>query len=162
MSDTTLQIETASPEQTEALGEALAHAMFPGTLIALYGDLAAGKTCLVHGIAQAFEVQEPVSSPTFTIVNEYHGTQTLYHIDLYRLTSLEEIQDLGFEEYIDHPEAICIIEWAERADELLPESRVNIRMEHLGEDQRSISIQALTPMKDGWQEALLKHATPKA
>lgn len=159
MSAATIQIQTSSPDETEALGEVLATFIPSGTVVALYGNLAAGKTCLVHGFAKAFKVQEPVSSPTFTIVNEYHGTETLYHIDLYRLTTLGEIYDIGCEEYIDTPPGICLIEWAERAEVVLPASRVTIRMEHKGEDLRSITINTEAPLDEGWQEALQERFT---
>ena len=156
MSAAAVQIRSHSPDETEALGETLAPFIPAGTVIALYGSLATGKTCLVRGLAHTFKVQEPVSSPTFTIVNEYHGAQTLYHIDLYRLTTLEEIYNLGCEEYFDNPHGICLIEWAERAEDVLPTSRVNIRMEHRGQDMRSITIDIDAPLNDGWQEALRK------
>jgi tRNA threonylcarbamoyladenosine biosynthesis protein TsaE len=156
MTDSAIHIQTNSPDETEALGELIAPFIPVGTIIALYGDLAAGKTCLVHGFAKAFKVKDPVSSPTFTIVNEYHGTQTLYHLDLYRLTTPRDLYDIGCEEYFDNPGGICLIEWAERAEEILPVSRLNIRMEHQGEDLRAITINSDAPLAAGWLEAVKK------
>lgn len=159
MSKTSIHIRTTSPDETEAVGETLAPFIPSGTVMALYGNLAAGKTCLVHGIARAFSVEEPVSSPTFTIVNEYHGTRVIYHLDLYRLMSHEDIFDLGYEEFFDDPPGICIIEWAERASDLLPSERVDIRMDHEGEDLRSILIETDGLLDDGWQDALREKFT---
>lgn len=152
---TTLHIQTASPEETESLGKCLAPFIPTGTIVALYGDLAAGKTCLVHGIARAHGVNEAVSSPTFTIINEYHGTETLFHLDLYRFTTAREIYDLGYEELFDNPAGICLVEWAERADTFLPKKHVSIRLSHQGENERTVTIEDESALRVGWREALL-------
>jgi tRNA threonylcarbamoyladenosine biosynthesis protein TsaE len=156
MSDTTVHIQTLSPDETEEVGRILAPFVELGAVIALYGNLAAGKTCLVHGFAAAFHVKERVNSPTFTIINEYHGDQTLFHLDLYRLTTAAEIYDLGYEEIFDNEEGICLVEWAERADDLLPKDHIAIRLEHINESARGITIDAHTNVKPGWQDALRK------
>ena len=118
----TLELETDSPEATEALGMRLAACLTPGTVIALEGDLAAGKTCLVRGMARALGIPaESVHSPTFTLVNRYQGhSAKLYHLDLYRLSGADELGELGWEE-ICEPDGFAAIEWAERAEGFLPE-----------------------------------------
>lgn len=131
--------ETSSPEETERLGAALGALLPRGAVVALRGDLAAGKTCLVRGMAGRFVRDENVSSPTFTIVNQYGDSPALYHVDLYRLSSLDELLDLGIEDLFE-PDGVCVIEWAERAEGLLPPSRVDVLLEHAGEDLRRITI----------------------
>lgn len=137
----TYSFETHSPEETERLGYVLGSIVPNGTVLALRGDLASGKTCFVRGMAQRFAGNEVVSSPTFTIVNEYGDNPRLYHVDLYRLAGPEELADLGYEELFE-PDGVCAIEWAERAEPLLPERRIEITFE-LAEDDpdgRLISI----------------------
>ena len=128
-----------SPEETEALGERLAELLPAGTVLALYGDLAAGKTCLVRGMARAFG-DSGVHSPTFTLVNAY-GTaeRRLLHVDLYRLQDPGELAELGFEDIFD-PTGICALEWPERASALLPDRRVDLFLEHLSENERRIRM----------------------
>ena len=147
-------LQTRSPEETQQLGKILAQHMPDHVVVALYGDLAAGKTCMTHGFGEAYAVSEAISSPTFTLVNEYHGTKTIYHLDLYRLTSMEEIIDLGYEDILDTPNGIVLIEWAERAGSMLPDEHIAIHLSHDGEDLRSITINDAGLMQDGWQEAL--------
>lgn len=149
---------THAPEETEALGARLAPMLQTGTVLALFGDLAAGKTCFVRGLAGYFGVGDAVHSPTFTLVNEYGTTPKLFHFDLYRLGSPEELVDLGLEEMLDA--GVCAIEWAERADKLLPQRRVEIRFQHAGQDQREIAIRDCGVLPDGWTDRLL--ATEKA
>ena len=152
MATEAFRITTHSPEETEALGAQLAGLLPPGTVLALYGDLAAGKTCLVRGLARHFGVGESVHSPTFTLVNEYGTGTRLFHLDLYRLGGAEELADLGLEEMLD--DGVCAIEWAERADSMLPTRRIDIRFAHAGGDTRQIEVQdnGLLPVR--WQERL--------
>lgn len=150
-----LHITTESVEQTEALGEKLMWLLSAGTVIALHGDLAAGKTCLVRGMARALAGEQPVSSPTFTLVNEYEGEIPLYHLDLYRLSGPEELADLGYEEIFDS-DCICAVEWAERAQQLLPADHLAIYLEHAGGDTRRLRIQDPGLLPEGWQ----KHLAP--
>ncbi len=133
-------LTTTSPEQTESLGAHLLRLLPDGAVVALRGDLAAGKTCLVRGMASGAAVEGNVNSPTFTIVNVYVGTRKIYHLDLYRLGSLEEVIDLGYEELFEPEDAITVVEWAERAGPLLPAHYVDIQMEHAGGDSRRITI----------------------
>ena len=148
-----LALLSLSPEETEAIGRRLA-ALFPaGAVAALRGDLAAGKTCMVRGMATHFGVEGPVASPTFTIVNQYGQSPPLYHLDLYRIAGIEEMLDLGYEELFE-PDGVCVIEWAERAEALLPPRRVDVFMEHAGGDARRILVRNLGTLPEGWQTVL--------
>jgi tRNA threonylcarbamoyladenosine biosynthesis protein TsaE len=121
-------VQTHSPEETWALAAELANELPPGTVIALHGDLGAGKTCFIQGFAAALGIDEPITSPTYTIIGEYEGRLPLHHIDLYRLSDPEEALGLGLEEYFD-ANGITAIEWAERAEGLLPPDLLHIRIE---------------------------------
>ena len=153
MTTATLAVETHFPEQTEALGFALADLVPLGGVVALRGELASGKTCLVRGMAARIAPGAHVSSPTFTLVNLYGEQPKLYHVDLYRLTGLGEVIDLGYEEIFD-PDGICVIEWAERAEALLPERRLDVLLEHAGEDRRRITLDDHGLLGAKWPEAL--------
>ena len=108
-----MEFLTSSPEQTEAVGEALAAHLHPGDVIAYYGGLGAGKTAFTRGLARGLGVCEPVTSPTYTIVNEYlSGRMPLFHFDMYRLSSSEELFDIGWEDYLARG-GICAVEWSE-------------------------------------------------
>ena len=136
---------TNSPEETEALGEMLAGRLEPGTVIAFTGDLGAGKTAFVRGLARGLGITERVTSPTFTIVNEYEGGRLpLFHFDMYRLGSADELFDIGWEDYLARG-GVCAVEWSENIDDALDHDalRVDIRRgEHQG--QRLISIEGVT------------------
>lgn len=132
-----LEVTTHSMEETEALGERLAALLAPGAVVALHGELATGKTCLTRGMARHFAGATPVHSPTFTLVNEYGTGQVLYHLDLYRLGSPDELLTLGYEDIVES-EGVCVIEWAERAAGFLPERRIDVYLEHGGGDTRRL------------------------
>lgn len=132
---------TNSPEETEALGEALAGQLEPGTVIAFTGDLGAGKTAFVRGLARGLGVRERVTSPTFTIVNEYEGGRLpLFHFDMYRLGSADELFDIGWEDYLDRG-GVCAVEWSENVSDALEDDclRVDIRRGS-EDDQRIVTI----------------------
>lgn len=112
-------VETRSPEETRILGAALAPHLLPGDVISLGGDLGAGKTTFVQGLATALGAAGRVTSPTFTIVHEYSGRYPIVHLDVYRLNSFQEVLDLGFEELLD-PEAVMVVEWGNAVAPLLP------------------------------------------
>lgn len=116
---------TRSAEQTRQWGQKLAVELKRGDLVALYGDLGAGKTVLAQGICRGLGVKETVSSPTFTLVHEYRGRCPVFHFDFYRLSSLREAEDLDLEYYRER-EGISIVEWPERAESILPEKRIDI------------------------------------
>jgi len=145
-----LERTTHSPEETETIGRRLAGMVDRG-VVALYGDLATGKTCLVKGMAEAAGATEYVHSPTFTLVNEYGSSPKLYHLDLYRLSGPGELADLGPEELFDGP-YVCVVEWAERAEGVLPETRVDIALAHGGADDRHLRITNHGLLPEGWQD----------
>ena len=132
-------VTTAAEEETVAAGERFARPLFPGAVVLLYGQLGAGKTAFVRGLARGLgAMDEEVSSPTFTIVQEYGGASlTLYHVDLYRLEP-KEVEDLGLDELIEGG-GIVAIEWAERWSGR-PADAIEVRIEDLGEDGRAIRI----------------------
>lgn len=127
-----------SPAETLTLGREIAANLQPGSVLALVGDLGAGKTCLVQGILTGLGATEPVASPTFTIVHEYlTGRIPVYHFDLYRLRHPAELLDLGWDDYLDRP-GIVIVEWADKFPDLLPPGAVCWEIRHEGGDCRSI------------------------
>lgn len=132
---------TRSPEETESLGRRLAAACRPGAVVALHGDLASGKTCLARGMASQAAPGATIHSPTFTLINEYGHPPGLYHLDLYRLENIAEVHGLGLEDLMGQNDALFVVEWAERAQGLLPEQRVNVYLEHAGGDERRIRIE---------------------
>lgn len=150
---TMLELITRSAEQTEALGSGLAAMLPQGAVVALYGDLATGKTCLTRGMATHYAGADRVHSPTFTLVNEYVGQETLYHLDLYRLRSESELLTIGYEDIVENAGA-CIIEWADRAPHLLPARRLDVFLEHAGGDQRRLRFQDQGILPDGWEDRL--------
>lgn len=132
---------TGSPEETFALGQQLAQGLEPGTVLCFFGDLAAGKTTLIKGLASSATGCSPdaVSSPTFVYLNIYEGVQTVYHFDLYRLKSAEEFLEMGFDEML-FSEGITCIEWSERITSLLPHHVIPIKIAHRGGDSRHITV----------------------
>ncbi len=131
---------TNSPAQTEAVGEALAKVIKPGTVIAYRGDLGAGKTAFTRGLARGLGYMEPVTSPTYTIVNEYLGGRLpLFHFDMYRLRSAEDLWDIGWEDYLDRG-GVCAVEWSENVEEAL-DSFILVNIEKIGEESRRITIE---------------------
>lgn len=137
---------TNSPEETQSLGAALAERLAPGDLLALRGDLGSGKTCLIQGICRGLQVSGYVTSPTFILINEYAGRLhdrpvPVYHFDLYRIQTPDELEDLGAEEYF-YGRGICLIEWAERAGDLLPPRRLDLTLEYLTASERRIALRA--------------------
>ena len=135
-------VETHSEAETEALGERLAKCLHAGAVVALYGDLGAGKTAFVRGMARGLELEEAVSSPTFTIVNEYPGDPALFHFDMYRLKDAEELYAIGWEDYLDRG-GICVTEWSERIEEALPEDAVRVHIERTGENERTVRVEGM-------------------
>jgi tRNA threonylcarbamoyladenosine biosynthesis protein TsaE len=122
-----LELVTASPEDTRAVGGAVAALLRPGDVVSLTGDLGAGKTTFVQGAARALGVQDPVLSPTFTLVREYRGRLPIYHLDIYRLDRIQDVLDLGFEELVDR-RAIVFVEWGDAIDALLPPEHLQVEL----------------------------------
>ncbi|HEY6348130.1 MAG TPA: tRNA (adenosine(37)-N6)-threonylcarbamoyltransferase complex ATPase subunit type 1 TsaE [Candidatus Angelobacter sp.] len=133
---------THSAEETTALGQQLAGEISPGSVVLLRGDLGAGKTTLVKGIAEGFHAAaaEDVTSPTFTLIHEYRGSGvTLYHIDLYRIDTQRELDTLALDDLME-PDNILLIEWGEKFERFKREREVEIAIEHLGGDDRRITL----------------------
>ena len=128
------KIKSEEPEQTWEAAASLIESLEPGTVIALHGDLGAGKTCFIQGLAAALGITDPITSPTYTLISEYEGRMKLNHIDLYRLANSVEALGIGLEEYLES-DGITAIEWAERAEEILPDSMLHVSIEK-GRDER--------------------------
>lgn len=131
---------THSETETEALAESLADKIKDGTVLAMYGDLGAGKTAFVRGLARGMGLSCRVSSPTFTIVNEYEGERELIHFDMYRLSSSDELFDIGWEDYLARG-AVCAVEWSENVDDAFFGDETVIRIEKLSDTDRKITIE---------------------
>ena len=135
-----MEFITHSPEETERIGQALGKTIKPGTVIAYRGDLGAGKTAFTRGLARGLGSTELVTSPTYTIVNEYLGGRCpLFHFDMYRLASSDDLWDIGWEDYLDR-NGICAVEWSENVEDAL-EDPIIITIEKLGEESRRITIE---------------------
>jgi len=151
-----LALNTSSAAETQALGRALMDLLPDGALVALYGDLGAGKTNFVRGMAEAGGMGERVTSPTFTLVHEYRGARTLYHLDLYRITAPHQVLDLGYENLFDPEDGVCVVEWAERAEGMLPQRRVDIHLAHADGDSREIVIDNRNALPKDWLQEIRK------
>ena len=136
-----LQITTHSADETQALGQKLASRLAPGDVIAYFGDLGAGKTAFTRGLAQGLGITDPVTSPTYTIVNEYlSGRIPLFHFDMYRLSSSDELFDIGWEDYLSRG-GVCAVEWSENVEDALQDAiRVTIEKDADEPDTRHITI----------------------
>ena len=135
-----MEFLTNSPAETEAVGSALGKILKPGTVIAYRGDLGAGKTAFTRGLARGLGADDMVTSPTYTIVNEYlGGRMPLFHFDMYRLASSDDLWDIGWEDYLDRG-GVCAVEWSENVDDAM-EDAIYITIEKLGEDARRITIE---------------------
>ena len=139
-------IETRSPEETFEAGRKLGEKAVPGQVFTLMGDLGVGKTVFTQGLARGLEITEPVSSPTFTIVQVYEeGRLPFYHFDVYRIGDVEEMDEVGYDDYI-MGDGVSLIEWADLIEEILPEKRTEVRIEkdlEQGFDYRKITIREL-------------------
>jgi tRNA threonylcarbamoyladenosine biosynthesis protein TsaE len=125
-----MKLESHSPEQTQLLGNYLGQLSQKADVFLLVGELGTGKTCLVQGIAHGLTVKEYAFSPSFVILREYHGRLPLYHIDFYRLDSIDEIAELGLEEYF-YADGVCVVEWAEKALQILPRDNLLITLHYV-------------------------------
>lgn len=139
-------IETRSPEETFALGEKLGREAKPGQIYTLNGDLGTGKTVFTQGFASGLGITEPVNSPTFTILQVYEeGRMPFYHFDVYRIGDVEEMDEIGYEDCF-YGEGVCLIEWAELIEEILPEKVIVVTIEkdlEQGFDYRKITLEGL-------------------
>ena len=139
-------VETGSAEETRALGESLAAVLRAGDVVLLQGDLGAGKTTLTQGVAKGLGIADYVQSPTFILVAEYDGRAAdgtplrLYHLDLYRLEGMGDLESIGFEDYLEPRDGVSVVEWPERAGGELPERYVLVRLEQGEGDRRRIAL----------------------
>ncbi len=134
-----MELITKSPAETESVGAKLAEQLKPGAVIAYRGDLGAGKTAFTRGLAKGLGIAESVTSPTYTIVNEYlTGRLPVFHFDMYRLSSSEELFDIGWDDYLERG-GVCAVEWSENVADAL-ENPITVTIEKTGEDSRRITI----------------------
>ena len=146
-----ITIRTTSAEETREVGEALASLLRRRDAVVLTGELGAGKTTFVQGVARGLGIEEQVASPTFTLVKEYSGILDLAHVDVYRLDRMQQVVDLGLEE-LGGGDDVLLVEWGDTIEELLPDDRLRVELmtDHAaGESVRSISIESVGP---GWSE----------
>ena len=142
-----MEFITQSPEETERLGAALAKVLQPGTVIAYRGDLGAGKTAFTRGLAKGLGCTDLVTSPTYTIVNEYLGGRLpLFHFDMYRLASSDDLWDIGWDDYLDRG-GVCAVEWSENVADAM-EGAITVCIQKLGEDARKITITGGVDLED--------------
>ena len=135
-----MEFITNSPAETEKVGEALGNVLQPGTVLAYRGDLGAGKTAFTRGLARGLGAAEPVTSPTYTIVNEYlSGRMPLFHFDMYRLKSSDDLFDIGWDDYLDRG-GVCAVEWSENVADVM-EDAILVTIEKTGEDTRRITVE---------------------
>ncbi|MDY5022838.1 MAG: tRNA (adenosine(37)-N6)-threonylcarbamoyltransferase complex ATPase subunit type 1 TsaE [Blautia sp.] len=139
-------IETRTPEETFAIGRKIGQSARPGQIYSLTGDLGVGKTVFTQGVADGLEIYEPICSPTFTIIQEYDsGRLPFYHFDVYRIGDIEEMEEIGYDDYF-FGRGICLIEWADLIEEILPENLIRVMIEkdlEKGFDYRRITITGL-------------------
>lgn len=140
MENLKLEINTHSVEETEQAGQALAKTLTPGTVVALFGDLGAGKTAFVRGMAKGLNSPSRVTSPTFTIVNEYNGSLELFHFDMYRLASSDELFDIGWEDYLARG-GVCVVEWSENVSDAFDGTEIRVTIDKLSDTDRKITLE---------------------
>src|SRR5262245_17990655 len=128
------------PDQTAAAGEALGRTLRAGDVVALYGELGTGKTCFVQGLVRGLDVTTQATSPTFVLVNEYRGRLSVHHVDAYRTASLTELMDLGLLDLFGG-DGVTLLEWADRAEPLVPARAIRVRIEGLGDEPREVRIE---------------------
>ena len=140
-----MEFESNSYEETQKFAEEFSKTLEAGDVLCMYGDLGVGKTAFVQGLAKGLGIDEPITSPTFTIVNEYSGRLPLYHFDVYRIGDVSEMDEIGYEDCF-YGEGVCLIEWSQLIPEILPEHVIRIRIEKdlsQGFDYRKITVEGL-------------------
>ncbi|MCK4813563.1 MAG: tRNA (adenosine(37)-N6)-threonylcarbamoyltransferase complex ATPase subunit type 1 TsaE [Candidatus Marinimicrobia bacterium] len=139
-------LQSNSPEATIELGRRIATQFRPNDVIALFGDLATGKTTFVKGVCEYYHADQPATSPTFTLINEYNGDIPIFHFDCYRIKHPDEIIMLGFEEYLEK-DGIVLIEWPENIVRHIPGDSIELHMDYVNDHTRSIKIQSARPLE---------------
>ena len=137
----TIEVRSHSEEETEQIGEKLGSTLVPGSVVALFGGLGAGKTAFVRGLARAAGYGGRAVSPTYSIVNEYLGSVPVFHFDMYRLAGPDDLYELGWEDYLSRG-GICAVEWSERIEGELPVGTIRVRLDIVGDNERQIRIEA--------------------
>jgi tRNA threonylcarbamoyladenosine biosynthesis protein TsaE len=137
---TPTRLVARTPEETAAAGEALGRTLGPSDVVALYGELGAGKTCFTQGVARGLDVEVRATSPTFVLVNEYRGRLPVHHVDAYRTAGVGELLDLGLLDLLGG-DGVTIVEWADKTDPVLPARTVRVRIEGLGDEPRTILVE---------------------
>jgi tRNA threonylcarbamoyladenosine biosynthesis protein TsaE len=158
--ETSVRLATSSAEDTRSLGRAISEALRPGDVVALAGDLGAGKTAFVQGAAAGLGVTEPVVSPTFTLVREYDGRVHVVHVDVYRLDRINDVVDLGFDEFVDGSNVV-FVEWGDVIQGLLPESwlAVDLSLDERDDARRSVRLTGTGPSWVGRWELIEQHVS---
>lgn len=133
---------TTSAGETVLLGERIGKSLKPNDVLALSGELGAGKTTLIQGIAKGLDVENWVTSPTFTLINEFKGRINLYHVDLYRINDIDEAEDIAIEEYFTKG-GVTVIEWAEKIEPILPKDVIKINMSIVSDNERNIEVKGV-------------------
>ena len=142
-----LEIDTHNPEATRAIGQALGEHAKPGFVYLLSGELGAGKTTLTQGVLEGLGSDERARSPTFVLATQYTGRLPLYHVDLYRIDSVSELEELGLDEFFEG-DGVSVVEWADKASGQLPKEHLSIRLEHSGENSRRLRLEAASEYRD--------------
>ena len=145
-----LDLISHSPEQTQRIGARIGELALPGDIFLLVGRLGTGKTCLTQGIAWGLNIKEHALSPSFVIMRELYGRLPLYHIDLFRLDHIEEIEELGLDDYL-YGKGVCVVEWAEKGLSVLPTEHLLIQIDYLSDTERSFRLE---PRGKRYQELL--------
>jgi tRNA threonylcarbamoyladenosine biosynthesis protein TsaE len=135
------ELVSASPEETQDAGERLGRGLGPGAVVALTGELGAGKTCFIQGLVRGLGVTTLATSPTFVLVNQYRGRVPVYHVDAYRTESLTELIDLGLLELMGG-DGVTVIEWADKLRALLPSDAIHVQIEGVGDEPRVLTIRS--------------------
>ncbi|MBR6522730.1 MAG: tRNA (adenosine(37)-N6)-threonylcarbamoyltransferase complex ATPase subunit type 1 TsaE [Oscillospiraceae bacterium] len=137
-----MKIITKSEKETQEAGAELVKTLAPGSVVAMYGDLGAGKTAFVRGMTRGLGINFPVSSPTFNVVNEYPGEVPMFHFDMYRLGSADELFDIGWDDYLERG-GICAVEWSENVEEAFEPGTVKVTISKLGDSEREITVEVM-------------------
>jgi tRNA threonylcarbamoyladenosine biosynthesis protein TsaE len=137
---TRARLVAVTPEETAAAGEGLGRTLGPSDVVALYGELGTGKTCFTQGLVRGLGVEVRATSPTFVLVNEYRGRLPVHHVDAYRTTGVSELLDLGLLDLLGG-DGVTIVEWADKAEPVLPARTVRVRIEGLGDEPRTIVVE---------------------
>ena len=133
------EITTSDPDATEVVGERLGRTLSPGAVVAVTGELGAGKTCFIRGLVRGLDVTTPATSPTFVLINEYQGRLPVHHLDAYRTESLTELMELGLPELFDE-DGVTLVEWADKVAPLLPPRTIHVHIAGLGDEPREITV----------------------